>query len=104
MPTVRYSEQKAQEEKRRLDAVRRETRQYYGFGVLSAKAIKVCGGCGSVCRADETFCTECGVRLPEKNLYEKSIEGVPKCPHCGAVLAGREKYCPNCGKGLQAAV
>ena len=104
MPTVRYSEQEAQERKRRLDAVRRETRQYYGFGVLSAKGIKVCVVCGSVCKADETFCTECGARLPEKNLYEKSIEDVPKCPHCGAILAGREKYCPNCGKEMQTAV
>lgn len=84
-----------------LNESRREARLYYGFGVLPAKAIKVCPDCKTVCRASESFCTSCGAKLPEKNLYDKSVEGAEKCPGCGAILVGSESFCPICGIELR---
>ena len=103
MLNVKKCEQKTLERRKCLNESRRETRLYYGFGVNPAKAMKVCTECGSVCKAAENFCTECGERLPEKNLYELSIEDAVRCPHCGTILEGSEDFCPICGKGLRTA-
>lgn len=90
------------ERKKQLKESRRENRMYYGFGVQSAKALKVCKSCGAVCASDMISCTECGERLPDKNLYEMSVENADRCRHCKAILTGSENFCPICGKYLQA--
>ena len=82
----------------------RETRLHYGFGVIPASRIKVCSVCGASCRASENFCTECGAKLPEKNLYQQSVEGKPRCPHCGELIGNAENYCPVCGAALKNAI
>jgi len=89
--------------KREMIKSRRQTRLFYGFGVLPAKRIKVCTVCGTICKANENFCTDCGAILPEKNLYELSVEDVKRCKHCGAILVDFEKFCPICGKNLRTA-
>ncbi len=79
----------------------RETMLYYGFGVAAAKKVKVCTDCGALCGAQECFCTECGARLPEKNLYQQSIKGKPRCESCGSLLGKAKNYCPVCGAPLE---
>ncbi len=80
---------------------KRRARLYYGFGALPAKLIKVCSECGALCKASESFCTECGARLPEKNLYQQSVEGKPRCLHCDSLLGNAKNYCPVCGAPLE---
>lgn len=75
----------------------RETMLYYGFGIAAAKKIKVCSVCGTACGSEEGFCRECGARLPEKNLYQQSVEGKPRCPRCNSVYAHGNHYCSLCG-------
>ena len=75
-----------------------KSRNYYGFGIAAAKKIKVCSRCGAVSPASERYCSECGCALPDKNLYELSVEGKPRCRSCGAVLSRDGNYCPACGK------
>lgn len=82
---------------------RQLTRLYYGFGVTSAKRIKVCPACGEVGSADKNFCTKCGEKLPSKNLYEQSIEGKKRCTHCGSLLGEAKNFCPICGRSLTTA-
>ena len=79
---------------------RRVALTYYGFGVLRAKRIKVCPACGAVCPSDESFCSECGAGLPEKNLYAQSVEGKQRCPHCGSLLGEAKNFCSVCGGRL----
>lgn len=79
----------------------RETMIHYGFGVAAAKKIKVCSECGALCKANESFCTECGRGLPEKNLYQQSVEGKLRCLHCGSLLGNAKNYCPVCGVSLE---
>lgn len=88
--------------KRDLIRSRQKARQFYGFGVLPAKEIKVCSGCGTICMADENHCSNCGASLPQKNLYELSVEDAKRCQHCDAILLGNENFCPICGTNLQA--
>lgn len=80
---------------------RRRVLTHYRFGVGSAKCVKVCAACGCRCGAEENFCTECGERLPEKNLYEQSVAGKRRCTECGSLLGDARRFCPICGTPLK---
>lgn len=51
-----------------------------------------CPDCDANLTGDETFCPECGIRLPEKE---------PECPSCSSELTGDESFCPECGHELK---
>lgn len=101
MPTVNRSRGEDNGSKSNLTESRRKARLYYGFGVIPAKSIKVCSQCKTICKADENFCSDCGATLPEKNLYEFSVEDAKRCGYCNSILVGSEKFCPICGKNLR---
>lgn len=81
-----------------LKAARQAAREYYGFGIAAVKRIKVCAECGVVCGAAESICAECGAKLPDRNLYEQSVEGKPRCKYCGTVITQEDQFCPYCGR------
>ncbi|MGI6716271.1 MAG: double zinc ribbon domain-containing protein [Eubacteriales bacterium] len=101
MLTVNRSRGEDNGSKSNLTESRRKARLYYGFGVIPAKSIKVCSQCKTICKADENFCSDCGATLPEKNLYEFSVEDAKRCGYCNSILVGSEKFCPICGKNLR---
>ena len=80
---------------------RRRVLTHYRFGVGSAKCIKVCAACGCRCSSEESFCTGCGERLPEKNLYEQSVAGKKKMPRLRVAARRRQALLPNMRNAAQ---
>ena len=85
----------------KLERIRQESMEQYGFGPEAMKKVKVCTKCGQPSPSDRQFCTECGHRLPDKNLYEVYKERHRCCPHCDTVLSDTMGYCPQCGTKIE---
>ena len=54
----------------KLELIRQQSMEQYGFGPAAMKKVKVCTVCGNPSPSDQQFCTECGHRLPDKTLYD----------------------------------
>lgn len=48
----------------KLELIRQQSMEQYGFGPAAMKKVKVCTVCGNPSPSDQQFCTECGHRLP----------------------------------------
>lgn len=81
----------------KLEMLKQQNMDYYGFGPNAMKKTKVCIECGHPSPSDQQFCTECGHRLPNKTLYDIYKERHKCCPACDTVLADEMEYCPQCG-------
>lgn len=81
----------------RIEQVKQQGMDFYGFGPNAMKKTKVCTECGHPSPSDQQFCTECGHRLPNKTLYDIYKERHKCCPTCDTVLADEMEYCPQCG-------
>lgn len=86
---------------RLADKVRQDGMDEYGFGPRVMKGLKVCKSCGRISPSTLLFCTECGAKLPEKNLYQSYKERHKCCKVCETVVANSSDYCPQCGEKLQ---
>ena len=71
----------------RLEMIKLQNMELYGFGPAAMKKVKVC--------------TECGHRLPDKTLYDVYKERHRCCPVCDTVLSNEMGYCPQCGRKLE---
>ena len=85
----------------RLESMRAESMEHYGFGIEVMKRIKVCPRCGKTSPVDRQFCTECGHRLSEESLFEVYRQRHKVCPRCETVVADGSGYCPQCGEKLE---
>lgn len=85
----------------RLEQIRRQSMEQYGFGPDAMKKVKVCTKCGQPSPSDRQFCTECGYRLPAKTLYDIYKERHTVCPHCDTVVAKGSEFCPQCGAKIE---
>jgi|GEM_PF-867139 len=85
----------------RLEAIRLENMKELGFGIERMKELKVCTKCGQPSPSGQQFCTECGVRLPAKTLYDIYKERHTVCPHCDTVVAKGSEFCPQCGTKIE---
>ncbi len=81
----------------RLELLKQQSMEDYGFGPNSMKKLKVCTECGYPSPSEEKFCTECGHRLPRKTLYDIYKERHKSCPVCDTILSDEMEYCPQCG-------
>lgn len=52
----------------KLELIRQQSMEQYGFGPAAMKKVKVCTVCGNPSPSDQQFCTECGHRLPRQDL------------------------------------
>ncbi len=84
----------------KLEAIKLENMKQYGFGIEAMKQIKICHKCKNASPTHQQFCTECGHRLPEKNLYDIYKERHKSCPACDTVVADECEYCPQCGEKI----
>lgn len=71
-----------------------------GYGPKVMKRIKVCPNCGTVANEKRSVCSECGMRLLTKTLYDRYRERHLCCDKCGTVLAADARFCPHCGRAL----
>lgn len=85
----------------RLEYIRQQSMEDYGFGPDTMKKIKVCSRCGRSSDVSELFCKECGYRLPDKTLYDIYKERHRCCPVCDTILATEMDYCPQCGTKIE---
>ena len=85
----------------RLEMIKLQNMELYGFGPAAMKKVKVCTECGNPTPSDKQFCTECGHRLPDKTLYDVYKERHRCCPVCDMVLSNEMGYCPQCGRKLE---
>lgn len=85
-------------------ALRRVVLLEYGFGPETMRRRKICPNCGRANNSRETHCTDCGVTLPEKTLYDFYRSRHRCCPGCGIAVTDVAQYCPECGKRLPKAV
>ncbi len=85
----------------KLEAIRLENMEQYGFGVEAMKKIKVCHNCGNALSDHQQFCTECGHRLFDKTLYDIYKERHKTCPACDTVVTNETDYCPQCGEKIE---
>ncbi len=85
---------------KKIDMVRLESMEEYGFGPRAMRELKVCRFCGRTSPSGERFCRECGKELPEKSLYQSYKERHKFCTGCETVVADSTEYCPQCGKKL----
>lgn len=85
----------------RIELIRMQSMEEFGFGPTVMKKIKKCPQCGRMSPAGEAFCRECGSRLPQKTLYDfyKSLHKV--CPVCDSVAPDGAEFCPVCGASLE---
>jgi len=83
------------------DRIRQESMRHYGFGNEVMMRIKICEECGAIASIDQTFCKECGTKLPSHSLYEVYKERHDVCPHCDTILAENTFFCPQCGRSIQ---
>ena len=59
-----------------------------------------CAGCGAVLRADQQYCTRCGLKNPrysEKTAAKAVGATVGKCAFCDSDVRSDEAVCPHCG-------
>ncbi len=80
-----------------LEAIRQESLEQLGFGILSMKNARVCKSCGSIASASQSYCRVCGNKLPEETVYEQYRSMHRSCPTCDTVLTQSYGYCPQCG-------
>ena len=85
----------------KLELIRQQSMEQYGFGPNAMKKVKVCTQCGNPSPSDERFCKECGYRLPEKTLYDIYKERHVCCPTCDTVLSDGMSFCPQCGTKIE---
>lgn len=69
------------------------------FATEAAKNMKVCPKCGNPATADNSFCPNCGTKLPEETLAQGAV-----CPSCGRQNTVGTKFCAGCGTKLPSAV
>lgn len=81
----------------RIDRIREENMEHFGFGPISMKKQKVCSHCGYLSNADQRFCEECGHRLPRYTLFQTYQHMHTVCTHCDTVLSKNMLFCPKCG-------
>ena len=81
----------------RLELLRRQNMEHYGFGPSVMKKIRVCAHCGTPSQTESNFCVECGYRLPDKTLYDMYRERHKVCFVCDTILAQDMEFCPKCG-------
>ncbi len=79
-----------------LDSLRRSVE---GYASQAANNMKVCPECGAPAGADQTFCPQCGTKLPEQTLAQGA-----QCPSCGKQNNLGAKFCSDCGAKLPAAI
>lgn len=85
----------------KLERIRQESMEQYGFGPNAMKKVKVCTKCGQPSPNAQQFCTTCGDQLPDKTLYDIYKERHPCCPKCDTVLSDGMDYCPQCGTKIE---
>ena len=81
----------------KLELLRKQNMEYFGFGPDAMKKVKVCSVCGHPSDRSEHFCVECGHRLPDKTLYNIYMERHRVCAACDTILLDQMTYCPQCG-------
>ena len=79
---------------------RKEAMIHYGFGPDVMKQTKVCGHCGAGADAKQSFCKECGARLPNETLFDLYKKNHLFCTHCETVPPDSARFCPRCGRPL----
>lgn len=87
----------------RLDRIRQESMDHFGFGPRAMRRCKVCAHCQTMSPASELFCRECGRRLPRDTLYQLYKSRHKSCPACDTVVSAAARYCPQCGTLLDRA-
>ena len=81
----------------RLELLRQQNMEHYGFGPSAMKKICVCTHCGTPSQIEDHFCVECGYRLPNKTLYDLYRERHKVCSVCDTTLTEDMEFCPKCG-------
>ena len=64
-----------------------------------SRNLKICPACGKGATAENTFCPECGEKLPEKTVAEGAV-----CSSCGKQNPVGTKFCTDCGAKLPCAI
>lgn len=88
----------------RIEMIRLESMDRYGFGPKVMKNIKVCAHCGEPSEASETVCRYCGSSLPEETLFQVYRAKHAYCSCCDTVIPKWMQYCPQCGKRLHTGI
>ncbi len=69
------------------------------YATNAAKNMKLCPKCQTPASAENTFCPNCGAKLPEETLAQGSV-----CTQCGRQNTIGTKFCAGCGAKLPSAV
>lgn len=85
---------------KKIEVIKKENKELYGFGIDEMKKLKVCRICGTSNPESKHYCVNCGRRLPKENLYEQYKAQNASCPDCGMVIDKDSNFCPNCGNKL----
>lgn len=74
-------------------------RTLQGYATQMSQNIKICPNCEKPASAEQTFCPNCGTKLPEETLAQGAV-----CPQCGKQNDLGTKFCQDCGTKLPSAV
>ncbi len=69
------------------------------YATQAAKNMKICPSCNKPNTAENTFCQDCGARLPETTIAQGAV-----CTECGKQNTVGTKFCSGCGAKLPAAI
>lgn len=75
----------------KLELIRQQSMEQYGFGPAAMKKVKVCTVCGNPSPSDQQFCTECGHRLPERKGTSAAPTVIRCCPTKWATVRSAER-------------
>ena len=85
----------------KLEYIRQENMERYGFGTNIMRNIRICPECGIPAAASERNCQECGSKLPRETLFQQYKKRHRSCPHCETVVTETAQFCPECGTRIQ---
>lgn len=81
--------------------LRKKTLFQFGFGIDAMKTATVCENCNSLEDSRREFCSKCGAKLPEANLYDYYRAQHDSCPHCQNVISKAMDFCTKCGTQIK---
>ncbi len=70
-----------------------------GYATQAAQNMKICPKCEATATGDQTFCPQCGTKLPELTVAQGAV-----CPSCGKQNTPGTKFCTDCGTKLPAVI
>ncbi len=60
-----------------------------------------CPKCGGKIKQEMVYCSNCGLRLPDKVNIEEADNKKQFCSECGEILESGALYCAKCGKQVE---